>query len=135
MLNQHGSNNQLLLTNEDILIRIKLHVSETIQHPACGISIYNEQGVLLTSINTVELGKSMDPFPMGEISLLIRLENVSYLPGNYTANIWVMSPQGHIYVNAENAILFELAQTALYGTSQLDYRWGCVYTKVDFLKE
>jgi lipopolysaccharide transport system ATP-binding protein len=135
VLNQHGSNNQLLLTNEDILIRIKLHVSETIQHPACGISIYNEQGVLLTSINTVELGKSMDPFPMGEISLLIRLENVSYLPGNYTANIWVMSPQGHIYVNAENAILFELAQTALYGTSQLDYRWGCVYTKVDFLKE
>jgi hypothetical protein len=44
----------------------------------------------------------------------------------------VMNPQGHIYAMAENSIAFELAQTALYGTSQVDHRWGCVYSDVEF---
>jgi hypothetical protein len=119
-------------TKDDILFRIDLRVKEEIRQSACGVSIFNEFGVLMTSINTVELGTPLPQLPAGNTTVCVRIRKTAFLPGLYTASFWVMNPQGHIYAMAENSIAFELAQTALYGTSQVDHRWGCVYSDVEF---
>ncbi len=130
--NQDGVPYPLPTTTEDFSICVRLHVQEAIAQPAFGLSIVNEFGVLMTSINTVEQGLIMQPLGAGEREVTIKLSSVSYLPGVYSASFWVMNPQGHIYAYADNQLTFELAQSALYGTRHLDHRWGCVYTKVDF---
>ena len=121
-------------TREDLLIFITLRVREAIGQPAFGISITNESGTLMTSINTVEQGALQPPFPAGDGIVCVRVNNISFLPGNYTASFWVMNPQGHIYVMSENSIAFEIAQVPLYGTRHLDYRWGCVYSDIEFTR-
>jgi len=127
-----GQSCQLPVTNEDVLLQVTLRVAATIHQPACGISISNEQGVLMTCINTVEQGTILDPLPYGEVNLKVKLKRVPFLPGRYTASFWVMNPQGHIYAMAENAIGFEIGQSPLYGTREVDHRWGCVYTGIEF---
>jgi lipopolysaccharide transport system ATP-binding protein len=119
-------------TNEDLLITVRARVQAAVRHPGCGINVFSEHGVLMTCINTVELGVALEPLPEGEVEITVRLEKVPYTPGRYTASFWVMSPQGHIYAMAEGAIPFEIGQGALYGCTEVDYRYGCVYTKVDF---
>jgi lipopolysaccharide transport system ATP-binding protein len=119
-------------TRDDVLIRINLRVKQGIRQPAYGLSISNEFGVLMTSINTVELGISSQPLLVGNATVGVQIRRTVFLPGTYTASFWVMNPQGHIHVMAENSIAFEIAQTALYGTSQVDQRWGCVYSEVEF---
>jgi lipopolysaccharide transport system ATP-binding protein len=119
-------------TCEDLLIHIALRVTKTIGQPAFGISIYNEFGVLMTSLNTVEQGATLPPLPAGEVTVCVRVKRISFLPGHYTASFWVMSPQAHIYVLTESSIAFEIAQVPLYGTRQVDYRWGCVYSDIQF---
>ena len=86
----------------------------------------------MTSINTVELGISLPALLAGNATMDVRIRRTVFLPGTYTASFWVMNPQGHIHAMAENSIAFEIAQTALYGTSQVDQRWGCVYSDVEF---
>jgi len=127
-----GEIEPLPATNEDLLIHVQLRVREPIAQPACGVSIVNAQGILMTSINSVELSLELAPFPQGEIELAIKLSRIAFLPGNYTASFWVMNPQCHIFAMAENAISFEVRQTPLYGNCQVDHRWGCVYTQVSF---
>ena len=119
-------------TRDDILIRVDLRVREHIRHPACGISIYNQFGTLLTSINTVELGTPLSALPAGHVSVDVRIRNNVFLPGMYTASFWVMNPQGHIYAMTENSIVFEIAQSPLYGTCEVNHLWGCVYSDIDF---
>src|SRR4029077_9755304 len=92
----------------------------------------NAQGVVLTCINTVEQGMSPAAIPAGPRSLSIELKKVPYLPGTFFASIWVMNPNGHIYAQADDAIRFEIGQGDLYGTREIDHRWGCVYTNIDF---
>src|SRR5262245_47180860 len=115
-------------TNQDVVIHISMVAKEPIRQPAYGISISNAQGVLMTCINTVEQGLTLQALPIGEMELAIKLENVRFLPGIYRATVWVMNPNGHIYARAEDAIVFEIAQSPLYGTCQVDHRWGCVFT-------
>jgi lipopolysaccharide transport system ATP-binding protein len=130
--NHRGQALPLPNTNEDVLIHIRLHITEPIHQPACGISISNEYGVLITCVNTVEQGIILQSFPSGEMDVIARLRHVPFLPGSYMVSFWIMNPQGHIYAMAENAIVFEIGQSFLYGTSQLDHRWGCVYTEIDY---
>jgi lipopolysaccharide transport system ATP-binding protein len=130
--NAHGDAVPLPSTNEDVLICVQLEMKTPIQQPAVGISIYNDRGVLLTSLNTVEKGIIFPPLGKGKADLLIKLKHVAYIPGNYYANFWVMNPQGHLFAYAIEQIHFELGQKALYGTSEIDHRWGSVYTDIDF---
>jgi lipopolysaccharide transport system ATP-binding protein len=127
-----NSANELPATKEDILVRVNLLVKEEIRRPACGISIFNEFGVLMTSINTVELGMSLPPLEAGNATVGVRIRETVFLPGTYTASFWVMTPQGHIHAMSENSIVFEIAQTPLYGTREVNHEWGCVYSNVDF---
>ncbi len=119
-------------TGEDLFIDVVVKAKERILNPAFGIGIYNAQQTLLTSINTVEMGCSAPPLPVGESRLRIRLREVSCLPGHYTATIWATSPQCHPYAYVEDTIQFELRQSPLYGTREVDRRWGCVFTDVEF---
>jgi hypothetical protein len=43
-----------------------------------------------------------------------------------------MSPQWHIYAAADAAIAFEIGQSDLFGTKEIDHRWGCVYVPIDY---
>jgi lipopolysaccharide transport system ATP-binding protein len=119
-------------TKEDVLIHVTLRVRKAVKQPACGVSIYNDGGVLMTCINTVEQGTVLSPMSEGELTVCVRLNRVAFLPGTYTASFWVMNPQGHIHVLTENSIVFEIAQVPLYGTCHVDHRWGCVYSDVRF---
>jgi lipopolysaccharide transport system ATP-binding protein len=119
-------------TKDDILIHVKLNVAQDILYPAYGISIVNELGVLMTSINTVEQGATPDPLPAGEVTICVMIKNVAFLPGHYTASFWVMNPQEHIYAMAESSIGFEIAQGPIYGTRRVDHRWGCVFSDIRF---
>jgi len=131
--NQENQLSPLPKTNESIFIHIRIFVVEPIKQPACGISVVNEQGILLTSINTVEQGINLDPFPAGEMEIVVQLSNMVFLPGPYTASFWVMNPQSHIYVHAEDMLNFEIGQGNIYGTRHIDHRWGCVYTDIRFI--
>jgi lipopolysaccharide transport system ATP-binding protein len=124
--------NTLPRTNENVILYIRLFLNEPIKWPACGISISNDRGVLMTSINTVEQGVTLDHFPAGEIEIKIRMNRVAFLPGVYLASFWIMNPQAHIHAMAEDAIRIEIGQGSIYGTRQIDHRWGVVYTEVDF---
>jgi lipopolysaccharide transport system ATP-binding protein len=130
--NSAGESSPPPATREDILIYVKLKVKDKIAQTACGISIVNEFGVLMTCINTVEQGAVLPPLPAGEVTICIRINKVVFLPGTYTASFWVMNPQEHIYVMTENSIVFEISQAPIYGTCQVDHRWGCVFSDVRF---
>jgi hypothetical protein len=119
-------------TNEDLLICVDLKVKQAIAYPAFGVSIYNEFGVLMTCINTVEQGMALPSLPEGSVTACIRINRISFLPGLYRVDFWVMNPQCHIFVMAEDAMVFEVAQVPIYGTCHIDYRWGCVYSDIDF---
>jgi lipopolysaccharide transport system ATP-binding protein len=129
--NRLGTTTPLPVTGEDVLIRIRLKATRSIARPAYGIDIENGQGVRMLSVNTVELGVEMPPLAAGETEVHFRLKEVPYLPGNYRAGFWVMSPEGHIYLRTnQGAVAFEIGRTRLYGTRDVDQRWGCVFTRV-----
>lgn len=135
VLNYNNEYFPLPTTNQDVIIKVRIYTNESINKPSCGISILNNRGILMTSINTVEQGVVLPSIPAGESNIIIKLNNISFLPGAYVASFWVMNPRGHIYVMAEDAIAFEIDQGPIYGTSHIDHRWGCVYTKVEFSVE
>lgn len=120
-------------TKEDVLIHVRVEAREKIAKPAYGISVVNERGVLMTCVNTVELGMTQPKLPRGEATICVRINRTNFLPGHYTADFWVMNPQTHIYAMSENAITFEIGQGAIYGTCRVDHRWGAVYSDIDFI--
>jgi lipopolysaccharide transport system ATP-binding protein len=133
--NARGEPNPPPGTNEDLIIYIKLNVKANIARPVVGIDFTNEQGVLLTTLNTLEQGITLPSLPQGEVTISIRVRRVAFLPGTYTSNFWIMSPECHIYVRAEDCIVFEIARVPIYGTSDVDHQWGCVYSDIEFAIE
>ncbi|HJZ92936.1 MAG TPA: ABC transporter ATP-binding protein [Gemmataceae bacterium] len=130
--NHRGTTTPVPVTNEDVLIRVRLKVRDAIRQPVYGLEVQNEQGVRMLSVNTVELGADMPPLPAGERDVEVRLKRVPYVPGVYRASFWVTSPQGHVYMMTHaDALVFEIGQSRLYGARDVDHRWGCVYTGVE----
>lgn len=127
-----GSDAGVVHTNGRMKISVCIESDNLIQYPACGIGFYSEKGALLSSVNTVELGKSMPPIPPGRSKILISMDSVPYLPGRYVGSFWIMNPQRHIYANADRKLRLTVDQSAVYGTSHIDDRWGSVYIPVDF---
>ena len=131
----HGRSNPPPGTKEDVLINVRIEARNSIAKPAYGISIVNERGVLMSSVNTVELGVTQPELPKGESIICVRINKTNFLPGSYTASFWVMNPQTHIYAMSEDAIIFEIAQAPIYGTRDVNYEWGCVYSDIEFSVE
>jgi lipopolysaccharide transport system ATP-binding protein len=121
-------------TNEDMIIYVTLHVKTNIARPVVGIDFRNERGVLLTTLNTLEQGTVFPALPKGEVTISIRVRRVAFLPGTYTSNFWVVSPEYHVYVRADDCIVFEIARVPVYGTSDVNAYsgWGCVYSDIEF---
>lgn len=119
-------------TREDLVVRVRVKVSEPITHPHVGISLWTASGVLLTSVSSEQQGVELPAWPAGELSIDVLVRDVAFLPGPYKADFWVMGPQGNVYAHVEDAIRFEIGETSLYGTSQVDQRWGCVYSDIEF---
>ena len=70
--------------------------------------------------------------PAGEMNIDVVVRKCDYLPGLYKADIWVMGPQG-MHAHAEDAIQFEIGESRIYGTSQVDQGWGCVFSDIEFV--
>jgi lipopolysaccharide transport system ATP-binding protein len=119
-------------TNEDVLIHVRLIARNRIAKPAYAIRIVNQRGVMMTAVNTVELGVPQPELPQGESTICARIKRTNFMPGHYTATFWVMSPQEHVYAMSENGITFEIAQVPVYGTCHVDHRWGEVYCDIEF---
>jgi lipopolysaccharide transport system ATP-binding protein len=119
-------------TKEDVLIHVRIDARNRIAKPAYGISITNERGVLMTCVNTVELGVAQPELPAGESTICVRINRTNFLPGYYSASFWVMNPQTHVYAMCEDAIAFEIGQAPIYGTCHVDHRWGAVYSDIEF---
>jgi len=122
-------------TNEDLIMYIKLNVKASIARPVVGIDFTNEQGVLLTALNTLEQGTILPSLQKGEVTISIQVRRVAFLPGTYTSNFWIVSPEYHTYVHADGCIVFEIARVPVYGMSDVDLRWGCVYSDIQFAVE
>ena len=69
-------------TNEELIICVNLNVKASIARPAVGIDFTNEQGVVLTSLSTLEQGTMLPSLPEGGVTI------------------------SHIYVRAEDCIVF-----------------------------
>ena len=133
VLNAEGQERPLPRTGEDIRLRLTLRLDKPLRYVACGLSIWNERGVLMTSINSVQQGLELGPWPAGQQELEVTLRNVAFLAGRYRVDFWVMSPQSYIYAQADGAIEFEIAQSAIFGsTSQVGPGWGAVFTEVAY---
>jgi homopolymeric O-antigen transport system ATP-binding protein len=131
VLNERGTPDPLPVTGEDVLIQVDIRVHEPILRPAAGVSIWSPAGALLTSLNTTHLGQEFEPWAPGDYVLCVRLGDVPYLPGPHRVDFWVHNPGGDLYAHVEDAITFEIGQSALYGTNVLGREFGAVYTKVD----
>jgi lipopolysaccharide transport system ATP-binding protein len=132
IVNERGDENGAPRTNETLEVRVRVRVNEAIQKPACSISVWNAQNTLLTSVTTSEQGLALPPLPAGDGELAIRLGPVSWLPGKYRMTLHLVNPQNHVYAMADESIRFEIEQSPLYGTRNLDHRWGCVFTPVSY---
>jgi lipopolysaccharide transport system ATP-binding protein len=130
--NSEGEEHPIPVTGETVEIHVHLTVHEAIAHPACGVAVWNSQGVVMLSVSTVDHGIELPMLPAGELDLVARLRDVPFTPGTYTASFWVMTPQWHIYANAEAAIAFEIGQSPVFGTKTIDHRWGCVQVPIEY---
>jgi len=129
--NEAGSMLPLPITGQDVLINVDINVKSPILRPASGVSVWSPGGALLTSLNTDHLGIELEPLAAGRHTVTVRLGNIPYLPGPHRVDFWVSGPGGHLYAHVEDAITFEVGESALYGTTQVDRGFGCVFTKVD----
>jgi lipopolysaccharide transport system ATP-binding protein len=129
--NEAGNILPLPITGHDVLINVDIRVKTPILRPASGVSVWSPGGALLTSINTDQLGVELEPLAAGDHTVTVRLANMPYLPGPHRVDFWVSGPGGHLYAHVEDAITFEVGESVLYGTTQVDRGFGCVYTKVE----
>jgi len=130
--NDKGEAYPIPATLETVEFHIKMTVREAIAHPVCGVSVWNRQGVVMLSVTSADHGLELPALPAGDVELVVRLRDTPFTPGKYTASFWVMSPQWHIYAAADAALSFEIGQSGLYGTKEIDHRWGCVYVPIDY---
>lgn len=130
--NHHGEEGISPKTNEFFHLLVGLRVHEPVRHPTFNIDLRNHLGTLMTAVNTTEQGIALGKMDPGDYEVTIRIGPISYLPGPYKISLHFANPQGHNYATAEDAIRFEVAQSPLYGTRDLDSRWGCVYTPISY---
>jgi lipopolysaccharide transport system ATP-binding protein len=128
----NGRSNPAPSTKQDILIHVRVDARSSIAKPAYGISIVNELGVLMTCVNTAELGITQPELPKGKSTICVRIKRTNLMPGNYTASFWVMSSQCDIYAMSENGITFEIAQVPVYGSSVIGHHQGVVFSDIEF---
>lgn len=119
-------------TNEKFTLLVGVRVNEAIRFPVFNLDIRNHVGAVMTSVNTTEQGYDLPSMEPGDYEVAINVGPITFLPGLYRISINFENPSGHFYVMAEDAIRLEVASSPLYGTLQIDSRWGCVYTPISY---
>ena len=132
IVNQSGEEGVNPKTNESFKLLVGVRVHEPIRFPVFSLAIRNHVGTVMSLVNTTEQGYDLPPMDPGEYEVAIYVGPISYLPGLYRVSINFENPSGHCYVMAEDAIRLEVASTPLYGTVDVDSRWGCVYTQIRY---
>jgi lipopolysaccharide transport system ATP-binding protein len=132
VLNQAGEEGVSPKTNECFTLVVGVRIHGAIRFPVFNLAIRNHIGVVMTSVNTSEQGYNLAPMEPGDYEVAISVGPISYLPGLYRISINFENPSGHYYVIAEDAIQIEVASSPLYGTLEVDSRWGCVYTPIRY---
>ena len=130
--NQAGEEGMSPKTNERFTLLIGLRVHQPVRYPVFGLEIRNHIGTVMSLVNTTEQGYQFPPLEPGDYEVAIAIGPISYLPGLYRISINFENPTGHFYIKAEDAIHLEVASSPLYGTLELDSRWGCVYTPIRY---
>lgn len=132
VLNHAGEEGVSPKTNECFTLLIGVRVHQVIRHPVFCLDIRNHIGTVMTLVNTSEQGYELPQMEPGDFEVAISVGPISYLPGLYRISINFENPSGHFYVMAEDAIRLEVASSMLYGTVEVDSRWGCVYTPIRY---
>ena len=132
VLNKHREASPLPVTGEDLVIRVQADVLEPLSQPYVGISLATASGIRVTRVSSLEMGVDPAPWPVGKMPIDIIVRGAPYLPGPYKADVWIENAQGHVHAEAFDAITFEMGETPLYGVSQVDQRWGVVYSDIEF---
>ncbi len=133
VLNEDGAASPLPVTGEDVVIRVHVEVLEPLSQPYAGVSLATASGIVITRVSSLEQGVDPKPWPVGRMAFDVRVRKAPYLPGPYKADVWVENAQGHVHVEAFDAITFEIGDTPLYGVSQVTQRWGVIYSDIEFL--
>ena len=133
VLNKDREASPLPVTGEDLVIRVQVDVLEPISQPACGVSIWTASGILLISVSTSQMGLELPAWPAGRYAVDVTVRRAIFMPGPYKVDFWISNQQDHMYAHAEDAIRFEMGETPLYGVSQVDQRWGVVYSDIEFV--
>jgi lipopolysaccharide transport system ATP-binding protein len=132
VLNKDREATPLPVTGEDVVIRVNVDVREPLSQPYVGVSLATASGIRVTRVSSLEQGVDPRPWPVGPMAVDIIVHGAPYLPGPYKADVWIENAQGHVHAEAFDAIRFEMGETPLYGVSQVDQRWGVVYSDIEF---
>lgn len=125
--NADPENRDILVTGAVLDVRLEVEILEDIAYPACAFTVWNEQGTRMTAVSTPELGVTLPAMKRGRGEVHIRYGPVPMLPGRFKASFYLSNSESHVYASVEEQIIFEIIQTPLYGSRELDFRWGCVY--------
>jgi lipopolysaccharide transport system ATP-binding protein len=132
VLNKDRQTSPLPVTGEDLVVRVHVDVLEPLSQPYVGISLATASGIRVTRVSSLEQGVDPRPWPTGKMPIDIIVRGAPYLPGPYKADVWIENAQGHVHAEVFDAIRFEMGETPLYGVSQVDQRWGIVYSDIEF---
>jgi hypothetical protein len=115
---------------ENLKFRLGLEVRRAIGTPAYGIEIRTLQGQVISCVNTFELGRAMPALAVGTSTVEVTIKSNALVPGRYMAALWVMS---HERVHSRiDSVVVEIRQKPVYGTRELDSRWGCMLVDIEF---
>ena len=89
-------------------------------------------GTYFSSTGWLERGKSLVPLARVRTGIDVDLQTLIAKYGEDNGTYLFENPGGHFYVMAEDAIRLEVASSPLYGTVEVDSRWGCVYTQIRY---
>jgi lipopolysaccharide transport system ATP-binding protein len=116
---------------EDVILRLHLDVAQPIKRPGYGVEIRSLSGIVMLSVNSVELGVVMPPLAIGGTHIDIKVKDIRYVPGKYLASVWVMGTPKPVHARLDELGL-QIRQKPICGTREMDERFGCVVSALEF---
>jgi lipopolysaccharide transport system ATP-binding protein len=117
--------NSCLVPGYDGAIEIMLDSENTLRRFSAGFSIRTANDVVLTELNSDELGVDLGALPRGRSLLVITLPRVPYTPGTYALTVWLRDCARNFLCRVKD-IRLDVCQAPIYGTSCVDHRFGLV---------
>ncbi len=116
---QNGSATDLLLFNQDYILTLSGYAPNRLDNGAVVVEVYNDIGVLVASVNSVEEGMDLFDY-QGHFDISFSLPRIQMFPGRYTISIELRNLR-EIHLKAENALTFEI-QPAMVNDAMWAYQ-------------